>query len=618
MGDWKPDRVVTVDVPDKPIGREKRSRLYLWTVPATMSLPRLDPSPRRPAAPPCAGRVSTARALRPGIVHLGLGAFARAHLAGLQRRRARRRRRRRRGACTACRCATPTRAMRWRRRRACTRWRCATPTASALRVHRLRVIGSLCRCCGARGPGRGARRASPRRHAHRQPDRHREGLLPRSGERRAARWTIRTSRTTSRIPTRRAARSASSSTAWRCGARRTPASAVDADVARQPAGQRRHAARPGAGLRRAPCPAAWCDWIERECSFPNSMVDRIVPRSHRRRPRRSAAALGLRRRLARGRRALPGLGGGRPLRRRAAGLARGGARFVERAAPWEHLKLRMVNGAHSAIAYLGLLAGWATVDAAISQPALRGFVEALMRDEIAPTLAGALPGVDLGAYRASCWRASPTRPWPTARAQIAMDGSQKLPQRLLGTVRDRLAVGAPVDRLALALAAWLHHLRGHRRRRTRATPSTIRSPRRCRHCTRRRWRKPHRRRAPRPSAASRRSSVTWRTVRSSSNRWRAASMPWPRRAWRPPWSALDDEQATDPRRRHAGGRRDLARVGHALLRRCRHERPRRRAAVRQPGADQPVGHRLARHRAAVALPGPAGQRHRARAAAPSS
>jgi fructuronate reductase len=46
-------------------------------------------------------------------------------------------------------------------------------------------------------------------------------------------------------------------------------------------------------------------------------------------------------------------------------------------------------------------------------------------------------------------------------AQIAMDGSQKLPQRWLNTVRDRLAAGAPIDRLALALAAWCTHLRGH-------------------------------------------------------------------------------------------------------------------------------------------------------------
>jgi fructuronate reductase len=44
--------------------------------------------------------------------------------------------------------------------------------------------------------------------------------------------------------------------------------------------------------------------------------------------------------------------------------------------------------------------------------------------------------------------------------QIAMDGSQKLPQRLLDTVRDRIRAGRPYDRLALAIAAWIHYLRG--------------------------------------------------------------------------------------------------------------------------------------------------------------
>ena len=202
-------------------------------------------------------------------------------------------------------------------------------------------------------------------------------------------------------------------------------------------------------------------WIERECTFPNSMVDRIVPRATDADRARSAAELGCDDAAAVV--AEPYLAwavedrfaSGRP------DWSRGGARFVERAAPWEHLKLRMLNGAHSTIAYLGLLGGWATVDAAIAQPALLAFVDGLMRDEIAPTLAGALPGVDLAGYRAELLARFANPALAHRTAQIAMDGSQKLPQRLLETVRDRLATGAPIDRLALALAAWLVHLRGH-------------------------------------------------------------------------------------------------------------------------------------------------------------
>ena len=201
-------------------------------------------------------------------------------------------------------------------------------------------------------------------------------------------------------------------------------------------------------------------WIERECSFPNSMVDRIVPRTTDADRAAAAAALGcedaaavvaepyfawaLEDRFA----------ADRP------DWAAGGARLVSRAEPWERLKLRMLNGAHSTIAYAGVLAGWPTVDEAMRQPPLARFVAALMREEIAPTLVESLPGVDLGAYAGELLQRFANPALAHRTAQIAMDGSQKLPQRLLGTVRDRLAADAPVARLALAVALWLVHLRG--------------------------------------------------------------------------------------------------------------------------------------------------------------
>jgi fructuronate reductase len=199
-------------------------------------------------------------------------------------------------------------------------------------------------------------------------------------------------------------------------------------------------------------------WIERECSFPNSMVDRIVPRTTEADLAAAQAALGVEDRG--GVAAEPFLAwavedrfaAGRP------DWAAGGAQFVERAEPFERLKLRMLNGAHSAVAYLGLLAGWATVDRAMDQPALRRFIDQMMRDEVAPTLAPALPGFDLAAYRAQVLRRFANPALAHATLQIAMDGSQKLPQRWLNTVRDRLAAGAPVEHLALALAAWVLHL----------------------------------------------------------------------------------------------------------------------------------------------------------------
>jgi fructuronate reductase len=202
-------------------------------------------------------------------------------------------------------------------------------------------------------------------------------------------------------------------------------------------------------------------WIERECTFPNSMVDRIVPRTTEADLAAAHEALGLEDRAAVV--AEPFLAwavedrfaAGRP------DWSVGGAQFVERAEPFETLKLRLLNGAHSAIAYLGVQAGWATVDEAIAQPALAHFIDALLRDEVAPTVAHELPGFDLAAYRAQLLQRFANPALAHRCAQITMDGSQKLPQRLLGTVRDRLAVGAPIDHLALALAAWLTYLRGH-------------------------------------------------------------------------------------------------------------------------------------------------------------
>jgi fructuronate reductase len=201
-------------------------------------------------------------------------------------------------------------------------------------------------------------------------------------------------------------------------------------------------------------------WIERECTFPNSMVDRIVPRTTAADLDAARAVLGFEDAAAVV--AEPFLAwavedrfaAGRPDWRA------GGARFVERAEPYEKLKLRLLNGAHSAMAYLGVQAGWATVDAAMGAPALARFVAALMRDEIAPTVAHELPGFDIDGYCAELLQRFANPALGHKTLQIAMDGSQKLPQRWLNTLRDRLAQGAPIERLALALAAWVMHLGG--------------------------------------------------------------------------------------------------------------------------------------------------------------
>jgi fructuronate reductase len=200
-------------------------------------------------------------------------------------------------------------------------------------------------------------------------------------------------------------------------------------------------------------------WVDGEVACPSTMVDRIVPATTDADRASVAEAIGLED-------AWPVVTepftqwvvedefpAGRP------DLAAVGVQLTADVAPFEHMKLRLLNASHSAMAYLGYLAGYETIAQTTADPAFARLIRAMMDEEITPTLA-LPPGVDLAAYKAALLArfANPAlrhRTW-----QIAMDGSQKLPQRLLGTIRDRLAAGAPFPRLALAVAGWMRYVAG--------------------------------------------------------------------------------------------------------------------------------------------------------------
>jgi fructuronate reductase len=136
-----------------------------------------------------------------------------------------------------------------------------------------------------------------------------------------------------------------------------------------------------------------------------------------------------------------------------------GAEIVHDVAPFETMKLRLLNGSHSTLAYLGFLAGHATIAQAASDPALGRLVERQMAEEIVPTLESP-PGTDLARYSATLLSRFRNPALPHRTSQVAMDGSQKLPQRLLGTVRDRLARGGSIRHLSLAVAGWMRYASG--------------------------------------------------------------------------------------------------------------------------------------------------------------
>ena len=106
-----------------------------------------------------------------------------------------------------------------------------------------------------------------------------------------------------------------------------------------------------------------------------------------------------------------------------------------------------------------VIAGYATIAETMNDPNFVSLVRGLMDEEISPTIL-VPPGADLASYKRSLQArfANPAlkhRTW-----QIAMDGSQKLPQRLLDTARARLRTGAPIPRIALAVAAWMRYVTG--------------------------------------------------------------------------------------------------------------------------------------------------------------
>jgi fructuronate reductase len=135
-----------------------------------------------------------------------------------------------------------------------------------------------------------------------------------------------------------------------------------------------------------------------------------------------------------------------------------GVTLTNDVAGYDRAKLRLLNGAHSTLAYVGLLSGYVTVAEAMKDESLRSFVQTLMTEDILPTLI-APRGLDLRAYIDAILKRFRNPNMHHALAQIAMDGSQTLPFRLLGTIRDALAAGRSVDRLCVPIAAWMQFVR---------------------------------------------------------------------------------------------------------------------------------------------------------------
>ena len=199
-------------------------------------------------------------------------------------------------------------------------------------------------------------------------------------------------------------------------------------------------------------------WIAEHVSFPGTMVDRIVPAATAASLAEITRELGVEDPCAISCEPFiqwvieDNFVAGRP------DWGSVGAQLVDDVLPWEEMKLRMLNGSHSFLAYLGYLAGYAHISDCMQDASYRRAARHLMMAEQAPTLR--ISGVDLGAYADSLIARFSNPALQHRTWQIAMDGSQKLPQRLLDGIRIHLKQGSRWPLLALGVAAWMRYVSG--------------------------------------------------------------------------------------------------------------------------------------------------------------
>ncbi len=200
------------------------------------------------------------------------------------------------------------------------------------------------------------------------------------------------------------------------------------------------------------------DWIEAEVRFPRSMVDSITPATDDALCERVASALGC--------------ADAWPVQREPytqwviedafcndrPAFERAGATISNDIAGYDRAKLRLLNGPHSSLAYLGSLMQIDTVAEAMREPALANFIEQLMRQDIVPSL-DVPRGLDPDSYVDAILERFRNPAIHHQLSQIAWDGSQKLPVRFIGTIADALAAGRRIERLCLPVAAWMHFVR---------------------------------------------------------------------------------------------------------------------------------------------------------------
>jgi len=200
-------------------------------------------------------------------------------------------------------------------------------------------------------------------------------------------------------------------------------------------------------------------WIAQNAAFPNSMVDRITPQTTDADRELVRAEFGIDD-------AWPvvcepfkqwiiedDFCDGRPAWEEV------GVQFVPDVAPYETMKLSLLNGSHFAMAYLGFLAGFNTVPEVMADPEFCTFIQRLMDDEVTPLLPP-VPGIDLTDYKATLLVRFDNPAIKDQITRLCLNGSGKFPQYLLPSLQKAIRLGRPHRLLTLALAGWMRYLTG--------------------------------------------------------------------------------------------------------------------------------------------------------------
>ena len=201
------------------------------------------------------------------------------------------------------------------------------------------------------------------------------------------------------------------------------------------------------------------DWIAAHVSFPNAMVDRITPMTSDAHRQQLHDQLGIDD-------AWPvvcepfiqwvledNFCNGRPAWETV------GVQFTHDVTPYEAMKIKLLNGSHLALTYLGFLKGYRFVHETMNDPLFVAYMRAYMDEDVTPQLA-AVPGIDLALYKDTLVERFSNQAIADQLERVCSDGSSKFPKFTVPTIEQLITQGAELKRAALVVAAWAMYLKG--------------------------------------------------------------------------------------------------------------------------------------------------------------